>query len=134
MKEVKRLFQYHGAEHKTVYCYEAKKPLTVKNVKKYSTLHPRCGTSFLILIIFVSIVVYTFIPNMNFWLKYLYRILLLPVIAGIAYELIKLSANYNGLWLLRQINKPGLLVQKITTKEPDNKMIEVAIRSLKAVI
>lgn len=134
MKDVKRLFQYHGAEHKTVNCYEAKKKLTVENIKKYSTLHPRCGTSFLIFVILVSIVVYSLLPYMGFWLKLFYRILLLPIIAGVAYEIIKLSGKYNKNRFLKLLIKPGLWVQKITTKEPDARMIEVAVKALKAVI
>jgi uncharacterized protein YqhQ len=134
MDDVKRLFQYHGAEHKTIHCYEAKKELTVKNVKKYTPLHARCGTSFLIFVIIISIIVYTFLPSVTFWVNLLYRFLLLPVIAGIAYEIIKLSGKYENNKILNIAVKPGLWVQKITTSEPDNKMIEVAIKSLKAVI
>jgi len=133
-KDVRRLFQYHGAEHKTVHCYEAGKPLTIDNVKKYSVLHARCGTSFIMIVILISIFVYSFIPNIEFVWKYIYRILLLPVIAGISYEILKLSGKYqeNTFWKL--LSKPGLFIQKLTTAEPDNKQIEVAVKALKAVI
>src|SRR3989338_7587473 len=116
-EELKTLFQYHGAEHKTVNCYEADKELTISNVKKYSTLHVRCGTSFIMIVILISIFVYSFIPNIAFLWKYFYRILLLPVIAGISYEILKLEGKYkeNKFWQL--ISKPGLFIQKLTTAE-----------------
>lgn len=135
MPDVKRIFQYHGAEHKSVHCYEADEELTVNNVRKYPPEHARCGTSFIIFVLFISILVYTFIPNyLNFWLKFLYRILLLPVIAGISYEILKLNSKFSDNKLLLFIDKPGLWIQKLTTKEPDEKQIEVAIKALKAVI
>jgi len=94
LPDIKRVFAYHGAEHKTVYCYEAKLPLTIKNVKKYSTLHPRCGTSFLAWVIIVSIICYMFIPqDFGFWIGLLFRILILPIIAGLSYELLKLTVK-----------------------------------------
>jgi len=132
-KDVKTLFQYHGAEHKTVNCYEADKELTISNVKKYSTLHVRCGTSFIMIVILISIFVYSFIPNIAFLWKYFYRILLLPVIAGISYEILKLEGKYkeNKFWQL--ISKPGLFIQKLTTAEPNEKQIEVAIKALKSI-
>jgi uncharacterized protein YqhQ len=134
-KDVRRLFQYHGAEHKSVTCYEAGEKLTVKNVKKYSTLQPRCGSSFILMVIFVSIIVYLFIPfQYSFWTKYLLRILLLPIIAGISYELIKLAARHPNNLFFKIIISPGLLVQKLTTKEPDIMQMKTAIAALTAVL
>ena len=134
MKDIKRVFQYHGAEHKAVNCYESKKSLTINNVKKFSTTHKRCGTTFIIFVIFTSIIVYVFIPKgYSFLLKLSLRILLLPLIASMSYELLKLSAKYDNI-ITKTITSPGLLIQKLTTNEPDNKQIEVAIKSLKGVI
>ncbi|MBW2991404.1 DUF1385 domain-containing protein [Candidatus Woesearchaeota archaeon] len=135
IKDVKILFQYHGAEHKTVYCYEHNKKLTLKNVKNYSTAHPRCGTTFLLLVILLSILFYLLIPlETNFWLKLLIRILFLPIIAGIAYEWIKLTGKHPDKPLTKILAAPGLLVQKLTTREPDDTQIEVAIKALKGVV
>jgi uncharacterized protein YqhQ len=135
MKDVKRLFQYHGAEHKTVHCYEENKKLTVGNVKKNSKAHARCGTTFILVVLFLSIVFYLFIPfNTNFWLKLLIRILFLPVIAGIAYEWIKFSGKHTNNFFAKILIAPGLLVQSLTTREPDDQQIEVAIKALKAVV
>ena len=134
MKDIKRVFQYHGAEHKAVNCYESKKSLTINNVKKFSTTHKRCGTTFIIFVIFTSIIVYVFIPKgYSFLLKLSLRILLLPLIASMSYELLKLSAKYDNI-ITKTITSPGLLIQKLTTNEPDNKQIEVAIKSLRGVI
>lgn len=134
LKDIRRVFQYHGAEHKAVNCYEAKKQLTLKNIKKFSTIHKRCGTTFIILVILISIIIYIFIPKTySFSLKLLLRIILLPIIAAVSYEILKISARYNNI-ITRTITYPGLLIQKLTTKEPDNKQIEVAIKALKAVI
>lgn len=132
MKDVNRIFQYHGAEHKAVACYESNKKLIVKNVKKFDKEHKRCGTSFIFLVLLISVVVYSFIPkDYGFWLKFSLRIILLPVIAGISYEFLRLGAKYNLFgWLVY----PGLWIQKITTKEPDNKQIEVAISALNAAL
>ncbi|MDD4877527.1 MAG: DUF1385 domain-containing protein [Candidatus Nanoarchaeia archaeon] len=135
MKDVKRLFQYHGAEHKAVNCYEAKKSLTVANAMKFSPIHPRCGSSFILFVLLISIAVYIFVPmNFSFGLKYLLRIALLPLIAGIAYEVLKLSAKYQKNLLVRVLMKPGLALQGLTTKEPDKKQMEVSIKALKAVL
>ncbi|RLE39336.1 DUF1385 domain-containing protein [Candidatus Woesearchaeota archaeon] len=135
MKDVQQLFRYHGAEHKTVHCYQDGKNLTVKNVKKYSTKHPMCGSSFWLVVIFVSILLYILIPkDWNFWLKLGSRVALLPLIAGFSYEFLRLSGKYRKNWFFRALAWPGKLVQYITTKEPTSKQIEVAIRSLKAVI
>ena len=133
MKDMKRLFQYHGAEHKTIYCYEAGQKLTVENVKKYSRFHPRCGTSFLFLVLLLSILIFSFISGV-WWVKFLGRIVLLPVIGGIGYELIKLSNNYSKYTLVKVLIAPGLWLQRITTKEPSDAQVEVGIESLKAVV
>ena len=120
-KDMKKLFQYHGAEHKTVHCQEAGEKLTTKNVKKYSTLHPRCGTAFILLVLLTSIIIYTLIPqNYTLTQKLAYRIILLPLIAGIAYELLKISAKHEKNPLFKIITWPGIMLQKITTKEPNN--------------
>jgi uncharacterized protein YqhQ len=132
-KDVKILFQYHGAEHKTIACYEDKKPLIVKNVKKYSRFHPRCGTSFLFIVLILSIVLFALIQG-PLWMKFLGRILLLPVIAGIGYEIIKLSGKYRKNPIVKIFVTPGLWLQRITTKEPSDKQLEVGIESLKAVL
>jgi len=133
MKDIRRTYQYHGAEHKTIFCYEAGLPLTVENVRKQGRLHPRCGTSFLILTLLVSIVVGMFIHIDALPLRMAVKLLLLPVIIGIGYELIKLAGRKNNAFT-RIISKPGMWLQKITTREPDDKMIEVAIRAMEKVI
>jgi uncharacterized protein YqhQ len=132
LPDIRRVFEYHGAEHKVVRCHEEKKKLTVKNVATCSRLHPRCGTSFIIFILLLSIVVYTFIPGtLGFWEKFIWRIALLPVIAGISYEILRFSAKSDRSLLFRIISAPGLWTQRITTKEPDAKEIAVAIKALK---
>ena len=129
MKDMNRVFQYHGAEHKTVYNFEAREDLKVANAKKFSTLHPRCGTSFLLVVMIVSIFVFSIVHFDTFAGKLLSRIALLPLIAGISYEVIRYSAKHPGS-LLRIVTFPGLLLQKITTKEPDETQLEIAIRAL----
>jgi uncharacterized protein YqhQ len=133
MQDVKTLFQYHGAEHKTIYCYEAKKPLTVENVRTFSRFHPRCGTSFLFLVLLLSIFIFSLLPG-GLWAKLLGRIVLMPVIAGIGYELIKLSGRFQKNMFVKILIAPGLWLQKITTKEPSDAQLEVGIASLKAVV
>jgi len=131
LKDVKRVFQYHGAEHKAVNCYDAKRKLTVQNIKKFSTLHPRCGTAFLIIVLILSIFIFSLIISPNIWVKFISRIILIPVIAGISYELLKLSDKYRKSRFVWLLSLPGLAVQKITTREPDEKQIEVAIEAMK---
>ena len=133
MKDIQRLFEYHGAEHKAVHCLEAGKQLTIRNVQEYPTEHPRCGTSFLILVVAVSIVVFSFISDPRWYVKLASRIVLIPVIAGLSYELLKVSARLKDHPIMRAAVFPGILLQKITTKQPDDKQVEVAIASLKAV-
>ncbi|MDI9219089.1 peptide chain release factor N(5)-glutamine methyltransferase [Clostridium tertium] len=129
MDDIYRVFQYHGAEHKSIFCYEAEEELTVENVKKFSRFHPRCGTNFLFLIMFVSIIIFSFTGWGGFFQRLLLRILLIPVVSGITYELIKwLGKNDNK--LAKIIAYPGLKLQELTTKEPDDDQIEVAIAAL----
>lgn len=136
MKEIKRVFEYHGAEHKTIACYEAGEDLTVENVKKFTRFHPRCGTSFLLFVMIISIILFMFLPRFDGYARIISillrmgtRLLLLPVVAGLSYEVIKLagrSKNKCVTWL----SKPGLWLQKLTTREPDASQIEVAIASM----
>jgi uncharacterized protein YqhQ len=134
-KEMSRIFMYHGAEHKTIHAYEAGMELTVENVKKYSPLHPRCGTSFLMIVMVVSILVFSFIPQgWPFLYKFLSRLVLIPFIAGSSFELLKLSAKMEHRPLMRLMIQPGLLLQRLTTREPDDAQIEVAISALSAVL
>jgi uncharacterized protein YqhQ len=139
MKDIRRVFEYHGAEHKTIFCYEAELPLTVENVRKQSCYHPRCGTSFMILMLIVSIFV-TFIldaivPWLKgvLWLRTIIKLLLIPVICGIGYELIKICGKHDN-FITRIIAAPGLWIQRITVKEPDDSMIEIAITAMNEVI
>lgn len=132
MKDIKRLYMYHGAEHKCINCIEKGRPLTVKDVKRSSRLHKRCGTSFLLFVVLVSVVVFFFIRVDNMALKLILRITLVPVIAGISYEIIRLAGRSDNI-IVRIISAPGLWMQKLTTKEPDEDMIEVAIASVEAV-
>lgn len=133
VEDIKRVFQYHGAEHKTIYCYESGRPLTVENAREFSTLHPRCGTNFLFIVMFISILVFGFFGWPNIALRVVLRILLLPVVAGISYEIIKwLGKTESG--FSRIIAYPGLMLQKLTTREPDDSQLEVAIASLKSVL
>ncbi len=131
--DMKRTFMYHGAEHKTIFCYENLEELTVENVRKYKRFHPRCGTSFMIIMLLVGIVVGLFITAKNPLLRTLIKLLLLPVSCGIGYELIKLCAKYDNAFT-RIIAAPGLAAQRITTIEPDDSMIEIAIAAIKPVI
>ena len=132
MKDIHRLYQYHGAEHKCINCIEKGRPLTVYNVKKSSRIHKRCGTSFMFLVMFVSIILFFFIRVANPWLRVLIRIALIPVIAGISYEIIRLAGRSDN-FLVKIISSPGMLLQRLTTKEPDESMIEVAIKAVEAV-
>ncbi len=149
IKDVRKVFQYHGAEHKAVFCYEDGKKLTVENAKKYSTLHPRCGTAFLLVVIIVGIFLFSFIPiivksiyvNMDsiHWLLkrtvlFTIRVLLLPIIAGFAYEILKFGAKHQNNPIFRSLTLPGLWIQKITTKKPSKKQLEVGLAALKKVV
>ena len=133
MEDIQRVFQYHGAEHKTINCFEAGVPLTPENVKKYSRYHKRCGTSFLFIVMIVSIIVFMFIDAPSAWMRMLIRLLLVPVIAGISYEFIMFAGRSDS-WIANALSAPGKWVQRLTTREPDLDMIEVAIASVEAVI
>ena len=133
MKEIHRLFEYHGAEHKTIACYEAGEPLTVENIRKYPRFHPRCGTSFLILTLLVSIAVFSVIPWTGTALRVVYKLLFLPLVMGISYELLKLCGRTDNL-LTHIIRAPGLWVQRLTVFEPDDSMIECAIQAVTPVL
>jgi len=130
MKDIKRVFQYHGAEHKVVYTWEAKEELTVENARRKSTLHPRCGTSFLLFVMVVSIVVFSIFKFHAFWAIFLSRVILIPVISGLSYEMIRFSAPRCRQGFFRLVVLPGLSLQRITTKEPSDDQLEVAIRAL----
>ncbi len=132
-KEIKRVFQYHGAEHKTIHAYENAEELTVENVRKHTTIHPRCGTTFMFLVIMISIVIFAFTGWHNKFVNLIVRLALLPLVSGVSYEVLKFAARTDNK-LIRAMSIPGLMLQKITTKEPDDSMIEVAIASLKAVV
>ncbi len=134
MDDVRRLFQNHGAEHKAVNCYESDKPLTVQNAKKFSTLHIRCGTSFIIIVLIIAIVIFSVITTEIWWMNLLLRVLLIPVIASVSYELLKLSAKHEKNIIVRALTAPGIWLQKITTRKPDTKQVEVAVRVLKTVL
>ena len=131
--DIKRTFQYHGAEHKTIFCYENVLPLTVENVRKQKRFHPRCGTSFLILMLVIGIIVGFFIPFSNPFLRTFTKLLCIPVIMNVGYEVQKACARHDG-WLSRAVTAPGLWMQRLTVKEPDDKMIEAAIAAMEAVI
>ena len=133
MKDIKRVFMYHGAEHKTINCFESGEELTVENVRHNSRFHKRCGTSFLVIVMLVSIILFFFIRTDVLWLRVLSRIILVPAIAGISYEFIRYAGKHDNL-LVNIISAPGIAMQIITTSEPDDSMIEVAIASLNAVL
>ena len=147
MKTMKRLYQYHGAEHKTIFCYEHGEELTVENVRKYKRFHPRCGTSFIFLTLAISILVYTLLPIksemfieafgvsklIGDMLRVCCKIIFLPIVVGISYELIRIAGKYDNV-LTKIISAPGLAIQRLTTKEPADEMIEVAIASMKPVL
>jgi uncharacterized protein YqhQ len=135
LEDIKRVFMYHGAEHKTIYCYEYGEELTVENVRKYSTLHPRCGTSFMINVMLISIVVFSFFGWPNPFMRLVIRLAMLPVIAGLSYELNKYVGRCTTDNIFTKIiTYPGFLIQKITTNEPDDSMMEVAIAAMNKVI
>ena len=133
MKDIKRTFMYHGAEHKTINCMEAGLDLTLENVRKSSRFHKRCGTSFVFIVMFISIFVFMFVSTDVLWLRLLSRILLIPLIAGISYEFIRYAGRHTNA-CSNVLSAPGLWVQRLTTREPDDSMIEVAIKSVEGVI
>lgn len=134
MKDIQRVFQYHGAEHKTIHCYENNEELTVENVRKYTTLHPRCGTSFLFIVMVVSIIIFSFVSwDAVWWARLGFRLLLLPLVAGLSYEIIKFAGRSDHP-VICAISGPGMYLQKLTTREPDDSQIEVAIEAMKNVL
>lgn len=139
MEDVARMFAYHGAEHKTIFCYEKQLPLTVENVRIQSRFHPRCGTSFLFNVIIISILIFSAVSSLltnwqSFWLRFLLHLALLPVIVSLTYELNRWVGRHEELWICRVLAAPGKWMQHLTTNEPDDSMIECAIRSLELVI
>jgi uncharacterized protein YqhQ len=134
-KEMRRIFEYHGAEHKVIHAYEGGGDLTFKRIKDNSPLHPRCGTSFLLIVMVISIFTFSFIPQAwPFIYKFLSRLILIPLIAGISYEFLKLSARLQDNPIMKMLIQPGLLLQRLTTREPDEAQIEVAVRALEEVL
>ena len=131
--EFRRILQYHGAEHKAINAHEAGVVLSVANVKKFSRLHPRCGTSFIFIVVIVSVLLFSVMPDLGFVVRLAYRLLLIPVIGGISYELLKLSGRYRDSIITRILTLPGLVFQRLTTREPDDGMIEVAVRAVEEV-
>jgi len=130
-KEIQRVFEYHGAEHKVVWAFEKKGPITVETARACTRFHPRCGTSFLLVVMGISMVVYMFLPFHTFWLRFVGRIVLLPVIAGVSYEFIRFAAKSKG-FLWNWASQPGLWLQRVTTREPDDHQLETAITALEA--
>ena len=133
MGGIRRVFQYHGAEHKTIHCYEAGEALTVENVQKFPRLHPRCGTNFLLIVMVVAIVFHVFFGWPDLWLRILSRLAVLPVVAGVSYEIIRFAGRSENR-IVRIMITPGLWLQYLTTRQPADEMVEVAIESLKAVL
>ncbi len=133
-RDVQRLFQYHGAEHMAIHAYEHKERMIPKNIRKYQTMHPRCGTSFLLIVVILSILVFSLITAEGFLMKFFLRLLLVPVIAGLSYELLKVSAKHQNRRFIRPLTLPGIWLQLITTKRPDDRQIGVAVASLKALV
>ena len=134
IKDMKRVYMYHGAEHKTVFAWENGQELTVENVKRFSTRHPRCGTSFILFVMIVSILIFSLLGRPDFLHRVIYKIMLLPVVAGISYEAIRFTGKYTRFKPVQMLSWPGLMLQKITTREPDEDQIEVAIAAMKKVI
>ncbi len=133
LKDIQRMFSYHGAEHKTIFCYEAGEALTVENVKKYKRFHPRCGTSFIIITLVISIIAFAAVTWSNPLLRVLIKFAMLPIVMGVSFELIRLAGKYDN-WFTRILSAPGVWMQHLNTNEPDDAMIEVAIEALKPVL
>lgn len=133
MPDIKRVFEYHGAEHKTIHCFENGVELTPENAQTFTRLHPRCGTSFLLIVMVISIIVFSFLSWSNIWIRVGLKLLLLPFVAGLSYEIIKLAGRSTHP-IMKAVSAPGLLLQRLTTREPDLKQLEVAIFSMKLVL
>jgi uncharacterized protein YqhQ len=129
LKEMRKIFEYHGAEHKVVFNFESGQPVTVENAQRFVTWHPRCGTSFLVVVLIIAMICYAFLPIDNFWLKFAARIALLPLIVGLSYEVIRFAARRRG-GLMAMLTQPGLWLQRVTTQPPSNRQTEVAIHAL----
>lgn len=134
LEDIKRVFMYHGAEHKVIHTYESGKELTVENAREFTTLHARCGTNFIFIVIILSILFFSFFGRPPLLYRILYHLMLLPIIAGTSYEVIKLAGGDDVNPIIKVLSTPGLLLQKLTTKEPDDDMLEVAITALKGVL
>lgn len=134
VKDIKRVFAYHGAEHQVIHTYEAGEELTVENARTKSPLHPRCGTSFLLFVVIISAILFSFLGEQTLSMRFLSRILLLPVIAGISYEIIKLAGKHQSFFLWKWLSWPGLLLQRLTTRRPDEEQLQVAIMALQEVL
>jgi len=133
LKDMKRIWQYHGAEHKTIFCYEKELPLTVENCRNQPRCHPRCGTSFMFIVMIIAILIFSVFSWKNIFIRLIIRIAMLPVVVAFSYEIIKLAGKYDN-FLTRIISAPGKALQRLTTKEPDDSMLEVAIAAISAVI
>ncbi len=133
MKDIQRVFQYHGAEHMVIHCYEAGIPLTVENSRKFSPLHARCGTSFLLLVMVISIIFFSFFGWPNLWVRILTRLALLPLVAGLSYEAIRYLGKKNN-WISRVISCPGVFLQRFTTRIPEDSQLEVALKALEPLV
>ena len=131
--EYRRVLQYHGAEHKTINAHEAGVELNTANIKKFSRFHPRCGTSFIFIVVIISILLFSIMPNLGFMVRISYRILLIPVIGAISYEILKLSGKYRNSLIMKILTKPGLAFQRLTTREPSEDMVEVAMEAVKVI-
>jgi uncharacterized protein YqhQ len=134
LPDIRRVFAYHGAEHKTVHAYEHGEPLTVEAVRSYTTAHERCGTSFILIVAVISVLVFGLFGRPSLLVRVASRIVLIPVVVGISYEWLKFAARYDQSWWMRVLLYPGLLMQRLTTREPDDDMIEVAIVALTRVL
>jgi uncharacterized protein YqhQ len=134
LPDIRRVFAYHGAEHKTVHAYEHERPLTVDAIRRYSTAHERCGTSFILIVVIISVLVFSLLGRPPLLLRLASRVLMLPVIVGIAYEWLKLGARHSEKWWMKALLAPGLAMQGLTTREPDDQMLEVAIAALERVL
>lgn len=134
LKDIKRVWQYHGAEHKTIHCYEHGEDLTIQNVRKHSTKHPRCGTSFMFLVMIISIIVFSLLGWHGAIINVLLRLIFIPVVAGVSYEILKIAGRHTDWMVMKIVNAPGMLFQLFTTKEPDDDQIEVAIEAFNNVL
>ncbi len=134
MKDIQRVFQYHGAEHKAIFTYEEGLDLAVDNTRQFTTLHPRCGTSFLLIVMVISVLIFAFLPLNPLWLRIVSRFVAMPLVAGAAYEVLKFTGRYHKSAWLRWAIVPGLWLQKLTTREPDDRQVEVALEALKAIV